>query len=175
MGSHRVDTTEVTQQQQQQQQQESKSLFFGVQRHKGCLEYSIRGFPARLKRVLLDVSFLIDEISKLQVVTLKVFVPHGFHLKRLIYQNMVILIAAISATAAAKSLQSCPTLCNPMDCSLPGSSSHGIFQARVLEWVAIAFSNRSHQAFALLELLSFSQLWIKRSRSQVHWIYCDYL
>ena len=35
--------------------------------------------------------------------------------------------------------QSCPTLCDPMDCSLPGSSVHGIFQARVLEWVAIAF------------------------------------
>ena len=36
--------------------------------------------------------------------------------------------------------QSCPTLSKPMDCSLPGSSTHGIFQARVLEWVAIAFS-----------------------------------
>ena len=36
--------------------------------------------------------------------------------------------------------QSYPTLRNPMDCSLPGSSVHGIFQARVLEWVAIAFS-----------------------------------
>ena len=36
--------------------------------------------------------------------------------------------------------QSCPTLSDPMDCSLPGSSVHGIFQARVLEWVAIAFS-----------------------------------
>jgi len=43
-------------------------------------------------------------------------------------------------TAAAKSLQSCPTLCDPMDCSLPGSSVHGIFRAKVLEWVAIAFS-----------------------------------
>ena len=42
--------------------------------------------------------------------------------------------------AAAKSLQPCPTLCDPMDCSLPGSSVHGIFQARVLECVAIAFS-----------------------------------
>ena len=39
--------------------------------------------------------------------------------------------------------QSCPTLSNPMDCSLPGSSVHGIFQARVLEWGAIAFSNNN--------------------------------
>ena len=36
--------------------------------------------------------------------------------------------------------QSCPTLSDPMECSLPGSSIHGIFQARVLEWGAIAFS-----------------------------------
>ena len=50
-------------------------------------------------------------------------------------------VFAAAAAAAAKSLQSCPTLCNPMDCSLPGSSIHGIFQERVLEWVAIAFSN----------------------------------
>ena len=39
--------------------------------------------------------------------------------------------------------QLCPTLCNPMNCSLPGSSVHGTFQARVLEWVAISFSRRS--------------------------------
>ena len=38
--------------------------------------------------------------------------------------------------------QLCPTLSDPMDCNLPGSSVHGIFQARVLEWVAIAFSQR---------------------------------
>ena len=42
------------------------------------------------------------------------------------------------AAAAAKSLQSCPTLCNPIDGSPPGSSIHGIFQARTLEWGAIA-------------------------------------
>ena len=42
-----------------------------------------------------------------------------------------------------KSLQSHPTLCNATDCSLPGSSVHGIFQARILEWVAISFSRRS--------------------------------
>ena len=39
-------------------------------------------------------------------------------------------------------IQSCPSLSDPMDCSLPGFSVHGIFQARVLEWVAIAFSDR---------------------------------
>ena len=42
---------------------------------------------------------------------------------------------------SAKSLQLCPTLCNPMDCSQPGFSVHGILQARTLEWVATSFSN----------------------------------
>ena len=42
---------------------------------------------------------------------------------------------------AAKSLQSCPTLCNPIDGSLPGAPVPGILQARTLEWVAISFSN----------------------------------
>ena len=50
---------------------------------------------------------------------------------------------AVAAAAATKSLQLCPTLSDPMDCSLPGSSIHGIFQARVLEWGAIAFSSEA--------------------------------
>ena len=41
--------------------------------------------------------------------------------------------------------QSCPTLCNPVDCSLPDSSLRGILQARILEWVAISFSRGSSQ------------------------------
>ena len=45
------------------------------------------------------------------------------------------------AAAAAKSLQSCPTLCNPIDGSPPGSPVPGILQAKTLEWVAISFSN----------------------------------
>ena len=45
--------------------------------------------------------------------------------------------------AAAKSLQLCPTLCDPMDYSLPSSSVHGLLQARILEWVAIPFSRVS--------------------------------
>ena len=47
----------------------------------------------------------------------------------------------LPAAAAAKSLQSCPTLCDPIDGSLPGSAVPGILQARTLEWVAISFSN----------------------------------
>jgi len=47
----------------------------------------------------------------------------------------------LSAAAAAKSLQSCPTLCDPIDGSPPGSPVPGILQARTLEWVAISFSN----------------------------------
>ena len=46
-----------------------------------------------------------------------------------------------AAAAAAKSLQLCPTLCNPIDGSPPGSPVPGILQARTLEWVAISFSN----------------------------------
>ena len=47
--------------------------------------------------------------------------------------------------AAAKSLQSCPTLCDPIDGSPPGSPVPGILQARTLEWVAISFSNESEK------------------------------
>ena len=50
------------------------------------------------------------------------------------------------AAAAAKSHQSCPTLCDPKDGSPPGSSVPGILQARTLEWVAIAFSNNIYNA-----------------------------
>ena len=51
------------------------------------------------------------------------------------------LTSFAAAAAAAKSLQSCPTLCDPIDGSPPGSPVPGILQARTLEWVAISFSN----------------------------------
>ena len=51
------------------------------------------------------------------------------------YEDLQDLLVQFSSIA-----QLCSTLCNPMDCSLPGSSVHGLFQARVLEWGAIAFS-----------------------------------
>ena len=54
--------------------------------------------------------------------------------------------------------QSCPTLSDPMDCSLPGSSIHGIFQARVLEWGAIAFSNLSPECLLICDDLFLSSI-----------------
>ena len=50
------------------------------------------------------------------------------------------LLQCIKVKSESEVAQSCPTLSDPMNCSLPGSSIHGIFQARVLEWGAIAFS-----------------------------------
>ena len=50
------------------------------------------------------------------------------------------LLQGMKVKSESEIAQSCPTLSDPMDCSLPGSSVHGIFQARVREWVAIAFS-----------------------------------
>ena len=60
--------------------------------------------------------------------------------------------------------QSCPTLRDPMDCSLPGSSVHGIFQARVLEWGAIAFSVLGTSELKWMGMGEFN--------SDDHYIYC---
>ena len=58
--------------------------------------------------------------------------------------------------------QSCPTLSDPMDCSPPGSSVHGIFQARVLKWGAIAFSE--HVIYLMLKSVSGSLRTLKESQ-----------
>ena len=62
----------------------------------------------------------------------------------LVYRNesdFCVLETYIAAAAAAKSLQSCPTLCDPIDSSPPGAPVPGILQASTLEWVAISFFN----------------------------------
>ena len=64
------------------------------------------------------------------------------------------LLQCMKVKSESKVTQSCPTLCNPMDCSPPGSSIHGIFQARVLEWGAIAFSDEKKLGILIL--------WIRR-------------
>ena len=74
---------------------------------------------------------------------------NGTHLTLLLHASKVmfkILQARLQQYVKSESevAQSCPTLRDPMDCSLPGSSVHRIFQARVLEWGAIAFSVLDH-------------------------------
>ena len=71
--------------------------------------------------------------------------------------------------------QSCPTLSNPMDCSLPGSSAHGIFQARVLEWGAIAFSISLGAAKCLTKVCPHSLLPCSFNKSVIFEMFCDFL
>ena len=63
-----------------------------------------------------------------------------------IFQQFFVVVLFLGVNESESEVtQSCPTLCNPMDCSLPGCSIRGIFQARVLEWAAISFSRGSSQ------------------------------
>ena len=57
------------------------------------------------------------------------------------------LLQGMKVKSESEVVQSCPTLSDPMDCSLPGSSNHGVFQARVLQWGAIAFSGKCSNFF----------------------------
>ena len=71
------------------------------------------------------------------------------------------MIHAAAAAAAAKSLQSCPTLCNPTDVSPPGSPIPGILQARTLEWVAISFSKSdTYSVLKKIENLPYCTLFL---------------
>ena len=66
----------------------------------------------------------------------------GFNLWAMPFLSLLFaFISSLTAAAAAKSLQPCPTLCDPIDGSPPGSPVPGILQAGTLEWVAISFSN----------------------------------
>ena len=69
------------------------------------------------------------------------------------------------AAAAAKSHQSCPTLCDPIDGSPPGSPVPGILQARILEWVAISFSNATPCSFQDLSSPTRNRTWALGSES----------
>ena len=73
------------------------------------------------------------------------------------FLRMLPLWYLASAAAAAESLQSCPTLCNPRDGSPPGSPVPGILQARTLEWVAISFSNARKWK---VKVKSLSRIWL---------------
>ena len=69
--------------------------------------------------------------------------PFSYSTENSFYLLKVILLLEVVHACSVSQL--CPTICNPMDCSLPGSSVHGILQARILEWIAISFSRGSLQ------------------------------
>ena len=86
-------------------------------------------------------SFRIDQFDLLAVQgILKSLFQHHSSKTSVLWHSAFFLVQLSYESEFA---QSCPTLCNPMHCSLPGSSVHGTFQARVLEWVAISFSRVS--------------------------------
>ena len=68
-------------------------------------------------------------------------VPQSYSVIHIHTSVLFQILFSFAAAAAAKSLQSCPTLCDPIDGSPPGSPVPGILQARTLEWVAISFSS----------------------------------
>ena len=89
------------------------------------------------------------EVPSISSRSLKAFSPWCCFFTKLILVGVYLLynfvigstVVVVSGTAAVKSLQSCPTLCDPIDGSPPGSEVPGILQARTLEWVAVSFSN----------------------------------
>ena len=78
--------------------------------------------------------------SVLPMFSSRSFIVSGLTFRSLIHFELILVygVRKCSAAAAAKSLQSCPTLCDPLDGSPPGSPIPGILQARILEWVAIS-------------------------------------
>ena len=86
------------------------------------------------------------------------------------------LLQCMKVKSESQVAQSCPTLRDPMDHSLPGSSAHGIFQARILEWGAIAFSNLGlshhyHSPGLLPSALAHSPVYSKQSKTLILWKY----
>ena len=78
------------------------------------------------------------------------------------------LLQCMKVKSESQVAQSCPTLSDPMDCSPPGSSIHGIFQARVLEWVAIAFSKQLTLMWLFLALWFYLQANVTVYRTLSH-------
>ena len=101
-----------------------------------CLAGSINwGRQGKAFVICKDICFFLVMLSSLS--------PNEDDLKNACSLCAELKEVKLSSCMHAKSLQSCPTLCDPMDCSPPGSSVHGSLQARILEWVAMPFSSGS--------------------------------
>ena len=81
----------------------------------------------------------------------------GLEIDFLLQNNVQWFNEACNEVCACSGVQSCPILCYPMDCNLPGSSVHEILQARILEWVAISFSNAWKWK---VKVKSLSRVWL---------------
>ena len=84
---------------------------------------------------------LLSEINQINKRQVMFDFTRGIIFKSIYINNSQVKVLLKVAAVAAKSLQSCPILCDPVDGSPPGSPVPGILQARILEWVAISFSN----------------------------------
>ena len=80
------------------------------------------------------------EIGRVYLLNPATAVGDKFNPARKVYETRVRVCVCVCVCSV---VQSCPTLCDPMDCSLLGSSVHGIFLARILEWISISFSRGS--------------------------------
>ena len=119
-----------------------------------CPQY----FPG--KNTGVDCHFLLQEIFQTQESSLHhlhrqvdclLLRQQGNHIFGIILLWLVLLYLYYMVVVLVA--QSCPTLCDPMDCDPPGSSVHGILQARILEWVAVLFSRESSRPRSNLSLL----------------------
>ena len=110
------------------------------------ISYSFRG---ALSKFVLPAIYIFDlpiiyTLIIVFLVTQKFLILYSYSSAFLLLKCIFLLLAHyISVVVVVVVTQSCPTLCDRVDCSLPGSFVHGILQARVLEWVAIPFSKGS--------------------------------
>ena len=94
--------------------------------------------------------FILNQKTKIRIPSLVMLLrleeQHSHRLRRQLHVHLsqqTVNFYSVLYTAMCVHAHSCPTLCDPLDCSMPGSSVHGIFQARILKWVAISSSRRS--------------------------------
>ena len=116
----------------------SEQLIKHVQRHELVIQKKMIAHYSVSTLVGLKKMGIFDHILKVEKQTLPdtLMERHVFNIDE---KQCLIIIFKVKVS------QSCPTLCDPMNCNLPGSSVHWILQARILEWVAVSFSRESSQ------------------------------